>query len=141
MHIAPNKIHAVVRVVSASLRTLGSARALALCCSLVGVGLTSGLTSAWADQGDGRSGRRDERGQQSQPEPQSREDGRGQQRPAENRGDEQRADEHRRTQQEQGARNADGVRRNGRLTEDQRRDLRRQINEAGQDIYATPPRR
>jgi hypothetical protein len=44
-------------------------------------------------------------------------------------------------QQEQGNRNADAFRRNGRLTADERRDLRRQINEAGQDIYPNTPRR
>ncbi len=57
-----------------------------------------------------------------------------------NRGAEQRdsrADEQRRAMQER----ADASRRNGRLTPDERRDLRRQINEAGQDIYSTPPRR
>jgi hypothetical protein len=48
-----------------------------------------------------------------------------------------RADEQRRAMQER----ADASRRNGRLTPDERRDLRRQINEAGQDIYSTPPRR
>lgn len=32
-------------------------------------------------------------------------------------------------------------RRGGRMTADERRDLRRQINEAGQDIYGNPPRR
>jgi uncharacterized membrane protein YebE (DUF533 family) len=32
------------------------------------------------------------------------------------------------------------ARRNGRLTPEERRDLRRQINEAGQDIYANNPR-
>lgn len=32
-------------------------------------------------------------------------------------------------------------RRTGRMTPDERRDLRRQINEAGQDIYSNPPRR
>lgn len=35
----------------------------------------------------------------------------------------------------------DASRRNGRMTPDERRDLRRQINEVGQDIYANPPRR
>lgn len=57
-----------------------------------------------------------------------------------NRGGEQRdgrADERHRAMQERG----DAARRNGRLTPDERRDLRRQINEAGQDIYSTPPRR
>jgi hypothetical protein len=49
-----------------------------------------------------------------------------------------RADENRRNlqiQQEQNNQNADSFRRSGRLTPDERRDLRRQINEAGNDIY------
>ncbi|HJV01989.1 MAG TPA: hypothetical protein VJ752_15715 [Burkholderiaceae bacterium] len=49
-----------------------------------------------------------------------------------------RAEEQRRLLQENGH-NAD--RRAGRLTPDERRDLRRQINEVGQDIYANPPHR
>ncbi|WP_251373848.1 hypothetical protein [Janthinobacterium sp. JC611] len=36
---------------------------------------------------------------------------------------------------------ADASRRTGRMTADERRDLRRQINEVGQDIYSNPPRR
>ena len=36
---------------------------------------------------------------------------------------------------------ADSSRRMGRMTPDERRDLRRQINEVGQDIYSNPPRR
>ncbi|WP_242404553.1 hypothetical protein [Janthinobacterium agaricidamnosum] len=48
-----------------------------------------------------------------------------------------RAEDQRRAQQDR----AESSRRNGRLTPDERRDLRRQINEAGQDIYANPPRR
>ena len=40
-------------------------------------------------------------------------------------------------QQDQQMRNSD-ARRSGRLTPDERRDLRRQINEAGMDLY--PPR-
>jgi hypothetical protein len=43
-------------------------------------------------------------------------------------------------QQEQSTRNADNARRSGRMTPDERRDLRRQINEAGMDLYAHPPR-
>ena len=42
--------------------------------------------------------------------------------------------------QEQNAR-AEALRRNGRMTADERRDLRRQINEAGLDIYPNTPRR
>ena len=44
----------------------------------------------------------------------------------------------RRAQQER-AQPQEGFRRNGRLTPDERRDLRRQINEAGMDLY--PQRR
>ncbi len=42
-------------------------------------------------------------------------------------------------QQEQNARNAEAMRRS-RMTPDERRDLRRQINEAGMDLYPNPPR-
>lgn len=52
---------------------------------------------------------------------------------------EARADEQRRAMQDS-SRNAEMNRRVGRLTPDERRDLRRQINEVGQDIYANPPR-
>ena len=55
-------------------------------------------------------------------------------------GYEARAEEHRRAMQD-ASRNAEITRRVGRLTPDERRDLRRQINEVGQDIYANPPRR
>jgi hypothetical protein len=45
-------------------------------------------------------------------------------------------------QQEQNMRNAENARRSsGRMTPDERRDLRRQINEAGMDLYPTNPRR
>lgn len=57
---------------------------------------------------------------------------------------EARAEEQRRMlqlQQEQNTQHADAARRNGRLTPDERRDLRRQINEAGQDLYPHTPRR
>ena len=58
-----------------------------------------------------------------------------------NRGGETRAEERHRIQQEMVQRNPEAFKRNGRLTPDERRDLRRQINEAGQDIYANTPRR
>ncbi|MFA9218732.1 MAG: hypothetical protein ACEQSK_16740 [Sphingomonadaceae bacterium] len=51
---------------------------------------------------------------------------------------EARAEEQRRAMEAAG-RNAEMGRRAGRLTPDERRDLRRQINEAGQDLYANPP--
>jgi hypothetical protein len=57
---------------------------------------------------------------------------------------EQRAYEEQRrqaTQMQQGDSNREGGRRGGRLTPDERRDLRRQINEAGMDIYPNAQRR
>jgi len=65
-------------------------------------------------------------------------------RPFDARGFDARAEEQRRAlqmQQEQGAHSADAARRSGRLTPDERRDLRRQINEAGMDLYPNTPRR
>ncbi|WP_332876891.1 hypothetical protein [Massilia sp. S19_KUP03_FR1] len=49
-----------------------------------------------------------------------------------------RADDAHRQQQE---RSAEAQRRSGRMTPDERRDLRRQINEAGVDLYPNTPRR
>jgi hypothetical protein len=53
---------------------------------------------------------------------------------------EARAEEHRRMLQDS-TNNAEMSRRVGRMTADERRDLRRQINEAGQEVYAIPPKR
>ena len=53
---------------------------------------------------------------------------------------EERAEEQRRAMQE-ASRNAEMNRRVGRMTPDERRDLRRQINEVSQDLYAVPPKR
>ena len=57
--------------------------------------------------------------------------------------DQQRAYEEQRraVQVQQGDANRDSGRRGGRLTPDERRDLRRQINEAGADIYPNAQRR
>lgn len=44
-------------------------------------------------------------------------------------------------EQRRASEGADASRRMGRMTPDERRDLRRQINEVGQDIYSNPPRR
>lgn len=57
---------------------------------------------------------------------------------------EARAEEQRRqlqAQQDQNAQNAEAFRRSSRMTPDERRDLRRQINEAGLDLYPNTPRR
>lgn len=52
----------------------------------------------------------------------------------------QREEERRRMLQDS-TNNAEATRRVGRMTADERRDLRRQINEAGAEVYALPPRR
>jgi hypothetical protein len=54
--------------------------------------------------------------------------------------DQQRAADDARRQQQQQERAAE-QRHSGRLTPDERRDLRRQINEAGVDLYPNTPRR
>lgn len=53
---------------------------------------------------------------------------------------ESRAEEQRRLMEENNS-NAEVSRRMGRMTPDERRDLRRQINEAGQQVYSLPPKR
>lgn len=97
-----------------------------------------GAAMAHADQ-SGDQPRRD----QQQPAPRDRHDAhqseQARQAP-DPRSYEARAEEQRRAMQE-ASRNAEISRRVGRMTPDERRDLRRQINEAGQDIYANPPRR
>ncbi|MES2318157.1 MAG: hypothetical protein V4631_11750 [Pseudomonadota bacterium] len=54
-----------------------------------------------------------------------------------------RAEDQRRSQQfqQEQQNNADASRRSGRLTPDERRDLRRQINEAGAELYPARSRR
>ncbi|AVR97688.1 hypothetical protein C9I28_20140 [Pseudoduganella armeniaca] len=93
---------------------------------------------ASANPGDGPP-RRDERGQQNQ---QNRRDFRDSRwgDAADQRSFEARAEEQRRIMQEN-ANNAEMSRRMSRMTADERRDLRRQINEAGQEVYSLTPRR
>jgi hypothetical protein len=110
-------------------------RSVVACCALLGAGLACAVAAPpdRYDQGRGQEsrddGRRDARQQQQ-------EQGQGQ-------GQDQRSyqrQEQRRMIQMQDSDRGDG-RRGGRMTADERRDLRRQINEVGQDIYSNPPRR
>lgn len=55
--------------------------------------------------------------------------------------DEQRRNQQYQQEQQNAQNNAEAFRRSGRLTPDERRDLRRQINEAGADIYPNRRRR
>lgn len=120
-------------------------RRFAACC-LIGVAAMSAAQAGPRDRE--REAQQYQQGQQDQQF--QREQGRGdrgqrqeEQRQYEQRQYEQRAEDQRRQQQmqqEQQAQSNDG-RRGGRLTPDERRDLRRQINEAGADIYPTRKRR
>lgn len=95
------------------------------------------MTSAVAGPGDKERGQRDYRAERAQQQRESDD----RQREFDARLFERRAEDQRRAmQQEQNAQNDSG-RRSGRLTPDERRDLRRQINEAGMDIYPNRQRR
>jgi hypothetical protein len=111
----------------------GRLRALAGALALALGGLLA--ASAIAGPNDGPP-RRDER---SQPPPQQRRDSRWGE-AADPRSFEARAEEQRRIMQEN-ANNAEMSRRMSRMTPDERRDLRRQINEASQEVYSLTPRR
>jgi hypothetical protein len=135
MGIDHKKIHAAA---SASFCVRSSMGAALLCCGLLGA------TLAQADSGEGP--RREEQRNapvrehvQQQAQPRQQAERQADPRQLDPRSYEARAEEQRRAMQEAG-RNAEMSRRVGRLTPDERRDLRRQINEVGQDIYANPPR-
>jgi hypothetical protein len=147
MFIDHKKIHAAA---SASFCVRFSMGPL-LACGL----LASSLAQASGDaMGDRERGRREEHAQvrevsrevqrdlamprvQPQPQPVQRA---AEPRQIDPRSYEGRAEEQRRAM-EAASRNAEMGRRTGRLTPDERRDLRRQINEVGQDLYANPPQR
>ena len=95
-----------------------------------------GMPSTFAQDraGDGQQ-RRDGQSQQQQPRRDSRWGD-----AADARSFEARAEEQRRIMQEN-ANNAEMSRRMSRMTPDERRDLRRQINEAGMEVYSNTPRR
>ncbi len=105
-----------------------------LASALVCCGLTAGV--AQADGGEGPQRREPPQHQQGGQRNEQRYDSRQ----LDPRSYEARAEEQRRAMQE-ASRNAEINRRVGRMTPDERRDLRRQINEVGQDLYANPPRR
>lgn len=124
MFIDHKKISAAA---SASFCVRSPLASVLLCCGLLGVGL--------AQAQDGQ--RRDPQQQSGQRgEPSRANDSRQ----LDARRYEERAEEQRRAMQE-AARNAEMNRRVGRMTPDERRDLRRQINEVSQDLYSVPPKR
>jgi len=136
MNIALTKIYAVASANSCG--RFSFARKAAAGCLL-----GCAVASAFAGPGE-----REREAARNQPQPPVARAERAQDLPAPRQFDprsfEARAEEQRRMlqlQQEQNAQHADAVRRNGRLTPDERRDLRRQINEAGQDLYPQARRR
>lgn len=118
--------------------------------TMAAVVVSCGLLSVLPAHSAGQERRDDNRGQQGAPRQQDmrqemrhqdmRQDPRPDQRQLDPRSYESRAEEQRRAMQENN-RNAEMSRRVGRMTADERRDLRRQINEAGAEVYALPPRR
>lgn len=128
-------------------------RSLLLCCAFMG----SSAVPALAAPPEGRDGpprvlreappMRDTapRSDRAQPrvDPTRTETRQMPQREIESRALENRLSEYRRSQQMQQEQNAhnETFRPRGSLTADEKRDLRRQINEAGQDIYTAPKRR
>lgn len=137
MNIAPLHIHA-----AASARFCGGnalVRAVVLGCAMA-----CASVPALADRGqDGQRSapqQQEPRAERMAPPPRQNDNGRAQ---------DMRAEEQRRQmqqqqqqyQQQQQQQQEQGARRGGRLTPDERRELRRQINEAGMDLYPNPPRR
>ncbi|MES2264044.1 MAG: hypothetical protein V4724_36450 [Pseudomonadota bacterium] len=105
-----------------------------------GCALMLGVSSAHAyGSGEGPGDQNAPRKEESRNPPRQERDRQDRERDA--RSFEVRAEEHRRALQENSSNNAEMSRRVGRMTADERRDLRRQINEAGQEVYALPPRR
>lgn len=145
MTIDHKKIHAAA---GASFCVRFSMGPVLACCGL----LASSLAQAGGDSmGDhDRGGRREEHAQVREVSREVQRDlamPRIQQQPVQRAADPRQADprsfegraEEQRRAMEAATRNAEMGRRTGRLTPDERRDLRRQINEVGQDLYANPP--
>jgi hypothetical protein len=112
----------------------------AVLCVVLGC-VSLGASHAFAgdkERREDRQERREERREERRDE--RREQPRADQRQFDARAFEQRAEEQRRQLQVQQERNSQNAR-SGRLTPDERRDLRRQINEAGMDLYPNTPRR
>ncbi len=137
MNIAHTKVQAAA---GEQFCGFANVRRLAVVC-LLGIASLSAIPAIANPDRDQRNAQRAAEAQRQAPPPRPSDD-RGQ-RQFDSRSFEARADEQRRSmqmQQEQNANN-DAFRRSGRLTPDERRDLRRQINEAGADIYQNRPRR
>jgi ribulose kinase len=111
-------------------------RRFAACC-LIGVAAMSAAQAGPRDrERDAQAQRDGGRGERMQRQPDER-----QQRQDDMRAEDQRRNQQIQQEQQNAQNNAEAFRRSGRLTPDERRDLRRQINEAGADIYPNRQRR
>jgi hypothetical protein len=140
MNIALTHIHA-----AASARFCGKnafVRAVVLGCAMACASVT-----AFAGPDRDRDGPRNPQQQQQVPpsnreQPPPRAERMPPQQPPQQRADPRQSDSHAYDDQRRQAPPQDqGTRRPGRLTPDERRELRRQINEAGIDLYPNTPRR
>lgn len=112
-------------------------RRFAACC-LIGVAAMSAAQAGPRDRDRDAQAQRDSyRSERNQRQPEQRQPDERQQRQYDTRAEDQRRNQ----QEQQNAQNNDRFQRSGRLTPDERRDLRRQINEAGADIYPARRRR
>lgn len=146
MNIAPTESTAAAR--SGHIGKFGMLRAFVLGTLLAGAALSGASASAMGEQRDrGDRGDQRDRGDQHEqrerpqpaPQQQPREAPQRDARPFDTRAYDMRLEEARRQQAQQ--QQDTGARRGGRLTPDERRELRRQINEAGMDLYPNTPRR
>ena len=111
-----------------------------LACALIG-GAAMSVAHAGPGRGQQQAQERQEYSRENDPrqqQQQQRQYDERQQRQFDERAAQARAEEQRRQYEQQ--QSNDG-RRNGRMTADERRDLRRQINEAGADLYPNHGRR
>lgn len=164
MNIAPPEISAPpVRAAAGTPALLRGLVLGALLAGACGMGMAAGVADR-GDQREMRDGRdyrdnrdnRDPREQRERAQPQQQlatpqvaprelPPQRGEVRAYEARGDDVRRQQQQQLQQQLQQQTLqvpqDGGRRGGRLTPDERRELRRQINEAGMDLYPNAPRR
>lgn len=123
---------------SVSPATLGGIRlARVLCAAAAALAVVAAPAMAQRQDRGADPRMQDMRGQQEQPRPMPQAE-HGQR--FDPRTFDSREFDERRMQQEAAARSQE-ARRSGRLTPDERRDLRRQINEAGMDLYSRPQHR
>lgn len=132
-----NKAHIESKAVTGEHKRVQSlVRRLAACC-LIGVAAMSAAHAGPRDRNRDAQAQRDSyRSERNQRGPEQRRDDERQPRQYDAR-----AEDPRRNQQDQQNGQNERFQRSGRLTPDERRDLRRQINEAGADIYPARNRR